>query len=58
MPAHWECSFIRLDGPGPPRASASVPRLHVQELDGQIEAALTYLNTGKVATMRSLTHRT
>jgi len=48
---HWEGSFIRLDGQGL-ESERFGTRLHVQELDGQIEAALTYLNTGKVATMR------
>lgn len=48
---HWEGSFIRLDGQGL-ESERFGTRLHVRETDGQIEAALTYVNTGKVATMR------
>lgn len=48
---HWEGSFIRLDSQGL-ESERFGTRLHVHETGGQIEAALTYLNTGKVATMR------
>ncbi|CAK6701854.1 DUF3598 family protein [Synechococcus sp. CBW1107] len=48
---HWEGTFIRLDDQGL-ESERFGTRLHVHETDGQIEAALTYLNTGKVATMR------
>lgn len=49
---HWEGTFIRLDGEGQ-ESERFGTRLTVTETDdGQIEAALTYLNTGKVATMR------
>jgi hypothetical protein len=47
----WEGTFIRLDGRG--RESERFgTQLQVQDTGGQIEAALTYLNTGQVATMR------
>ncbi|MFS6827361.1 hypothetical protein [Cyanobium sp. ATX-6F1] len=46
----WEGCFIRLDGRGV-ESERFGTRLLVQESGGQIEAALTYLNTGKVATM-------
>ncbi|MCT0248899.1 DUF3598 family protein [Synechococcus sp. CS-205] len=48
---HWEGSFIRLDGQGH-ESERFGTHLHVHEADGQIEAALTYLHTGHVATMR------
>lgn len=48
---HWEGSFIRLDGQGL-ESERFGTHLRVHEADGQIEAALTYLHTGKVATMR------
>jgi hypothetical protein len=46
----WEGTFIRLDDQGLERERFGT-RLNVTETDGQIEAALTYLNTGQVATM-------
>ncbi|MCP9850697.1 hypothetical protein [Cyanobium sp. Morenito 9A2] len=46
----WEGCFIRLDGRGV-ESERFGTRLLVQETGGQIEAALTYLNTGKLATM-------
>jgi hypothetical protein len=47
----WEGTFIRLDGQGL-ESERFGTQLQVQDTGGQIEAALTYLNTGKVATMR------
>lgn len=47
----WEGTFIRLDDQGL-ESERFGTSLNVTETDGQIEAALTYLNTGKVATMR------
>jgi len=55
---HGEGSFIRLDGQGL-RGAALRHACTCQELDGQIEAALTYLNTAMVwRRLLSLTHRT
>lgn len=48
---HWEGTFIRLDDEGL-ESERFGTQLQVQDTRGQIEAALTYLNTGKVATMR------
>ncbi|WP_094512631.1 DUF3598 family protein [Synechococcus sp. MW101C3] len=47
----WEGTFIRLDGAGI-EAERFPTGLEVREVDGNVEAALTYRHTGRVATMR------
>ena len=47
----WEGTFIRLDGAGI-ECERFPTGLEVREVDGSMEAALTYRHTGRVATMR------
>ena len=47
----WEGTFIRLDGAGI-ECERFPTGLEVLEVDGSVEAALTYRHTGRVATMR------